>query len=47
MSFCPVSKQNTGFTLIEMLVTVIVVGIIAIAAPSFLGLLNRNRINSA
>jgi prepilin-type N-terminal cleavage/methylation domain-containing protein len=41
-------KRNTGFTLIEMLVTVIVVAVIAaIASPNLLGLLNRNRVNSA
>ena len=41
-------KTNKGFTLIEMIVTVIIVGIIAsIAAPNFLGLLNRNRVNEA
>lgn len=43
-----VRKKDSGFTLIEMLVVVIIVGVIgAIAAPSFLGLLNRNRVNSA
>jgi prepilin-type N-terminal cleavage/methylation domain-containing protein len=41
-------KRNTGFTLIEMLVTFIIIGVIAsIAAPNLLGLLNRNRVNSA
>jgi len=43
-----VPKQNNGFTLIEMLVTVILIGVIAaIAAPNFLGLLNRNRVNAS
>jgi len=38
-------KSNSGFTLIEMMVTVIIIGVIAaIAAPNFLGLLNRNRV---
>lgn len=45
-----VRKQNTdtGFTLMEILITVIVVGVIgAIAAPNLLGLLNRYRVDSA
>ena len=43
-----VPKKNTGFTLIEVVTVVIVIGVIAaIAAPNFLGLLNRNRANSA
>lgn len=43
-----VRKFNSGFTLIEMLATIVVIGIIAaIAAPNFLGLLNRNRVNEA
>lgn len=38
-------RRNQGFTLIEMMVTVIIVGVIAaIAAPNFLGLLNQNRV---
>ncbi|HEY9771088.1 MAG TPA: GspH/FimT family pseudopilin [Coleofasciculaceae cyanobacterium] len=41
-------KSSSGFTLIEMLVTITVVGVIAaIAAPNFLGMLNRNRVNNA
>ena len=41
-------KINSGFTLIEMLATIVIVGVIAaIAAPNFLGLLNRNRANEA
>ena len=36
-------KVNQGFTLIEMMVVVIIVGVIAsIAAPNFLGLLNQS-----
>jgi prepilin-type N-terminal cleavage/methylation domain-containing protein len=38
-------KSNKGFTLIEMLVTIIIIGVIAsIAAPNFLGLLNQSRV---
>ena len=41
-------KYNSGFTLIEMLATIVIIGVIAaIAAPNFLGLLNRNRVNEA
>ena len=41
-------RSNSGFTLIEMMVTTIIIGVIAaIAAPNFLGLLNRNRVNEA
>lgn len=43
-----VRKYNYGFTLIEMIVTVIIVGVIAtIASPNLLGLLNRNRVNES
>lgn len=43
------SRQSVeGFTLIEMLVVIIMVGILsAIAVPSFLGLINRQRLNNA
>lgn len=38
-------KSNKGFTLIEMITTVIVVGVIAsIAAPNLLGMLNQTRV---
>ena len=42
---CVRRKNNNGFTLIEMLTAVIIVGVLAsIAAPNFLGLLNQTRI---
>jgi prepilin-type N-terminal cleavage/methylation domain-containing protein len=48
MSLYAVRKSSSGFTLIEMMVVTIIIGVIAaIAAPNFLGLLNRNRINDA
>ncbi len=41
-------RSDDGFTLIEMLTVIIIIGVIAaIAAPNFLGLLNRNRVNEA
>jgi prepilin-type N-terminal cleavage/methylation domain-containing protein len=43
-----VRKSNFGFTLVEMLAVVIIIGVIAaIAAPNLLGLLNRNQVNEA
>ena len=43
-----VRRLNKGFTLIEMITVVIIVGVIAaIASPNLLGLLNRNRVNEA
>lgn len=37
-----------GFTLLEMMIIMLIVGIIsAISVPSFLGLLNRSRVNDA
>ena len=41
-------KYNSGFTLIEMLIVTVIIGVIAaIAASNLLGLLNRNRVNQA
>jgi prepilin-type N-terminal cleavage/methylation domain-containing protein len=41
-------KINRGYTLTELLVTLVIVGIIAaIASPSFLGLLSRYRLEGA
>ena len=48
MLLCRVRKYDSGFTLLEMITTVIIVGVVAaIAAPNLLGLLNRNRVNEA
>ena len=42
------SKQSSGFTLIEVLVTILIVGILsAIAAPSWLGFVAKQRLNKA
>jgi len=43
-----VRKTNQGFTLIELLIILLIVGILsAFAGPSFLGLLNRGKVNNA
>lgn len=48
MLLCNAHKNSQGFTLIETVVILLIVGILsAIAAPSFLGLLNRSKVNNA
>jgi prepilin-type N-terminal cleavage/methylation domain-containing protein len=43
-----VRKSNSGFTLVEMLAVVIILGVIAaVAVPNLLGWFNRNRVNEA
>ena len=45
MQLYNVRKKNNGFTLLEMLITVIVVGILAaILAPNLIGLYNQNQV---
>lgn len=48
MVFLNARNNSQGFTLLETMITIIVIGILsAIAAPSFLAMLNKNRVNSA
>ena len=43
-----VRKPETGFTLTEVIVVIVIIGVIgALAIPSFFSLLNRNRVNQA
>ncbi|MBE9171282.1 type II secretion system protein [Pleurocapsales cyanobacterium LEGE 06147] len=48
MQLFNVLKKNAGFTLIEIVTTAIVVGVLAaIAVPSFVGLFNQNKVKEA
>ena len=48
MLLCPVRKPSSGFTLIEVVVVTIIIGVVAaISAPNFIGLLRRNQIAEA
>lgn len=48
MSLYNVRRSNSGFTLVELLMTLIIVGVIsALTVPNFLGLMSRNRVNEA
>jgi prepilin-type N-terminal cleavage/methylation domain-containing protein len=48
MSLYNARKSNSGFTLVELLMTLIIVGVIsALTVPNFLGLMSRNRVNDA
>jgi prepilin-type N-terminal cleavage/methylation domain-containing protein len=41
-------NKNQGFTLIETLIILVIIGVLsAIAAPSFLSMFNRNKVNDA
>lgn len=42
------ARNNQGFTVLETLIIVVILGILsAAAAPSFLGMLNKNKVNDA
>ena len=43
-----IGKNNRGFTLTELMITLVVVGIVAaIASPNFFGFLNRIKVNNS
>jgi prepilin-type N-terminal cleavage/methylation domain-containing protein len=43
-----IDSPLSGFTLLEMLVTLVIIGVVtAIAGPAFLGFVNRQRLNTA
>src|SRR5690349_9752111 len=46
-SMRPMKRHSRGFTLIELMVSIFVLGILtALAVPSFVGMMNRNRLAS-
>lgn len=48
MLLCNARKTSQGFTLLEIIIILFIVGVLsAISAPSFLGLLNRGKVNNA
>ncbi len=48
MPLCNAHKNSQDFTIIEILIVLLIVGILsALAAPSFLGMLNRAKVNDA
>jgi type IV fimbrial biogenesis protein FimT len=48
VAFVPTLTQQKGFTLVELMITVIIVAVLlSLAAPGFVELLERNRLQSA